>query len=168
MGVTAMPSGGGRVRSGPQPDPKSGRSEKRGIKDGLTAIDPRPFTGAPPTWPLSPPEAREVDLWRKIWKYPQARIWKGQAWRYVTLAMYVRSLAEAEKPGATASARNGIAKQEAELGISATGLVQNGWRFAEETPAPEKKQPRRNVRASEGSKNDPATGGRPRRLRAVS
>lgn len=163
--MIAVPSGGARPRSGPQPDPRSGRSEKRGISDGLTPIDPRPFTGKPPVFPLDAPTDREVVLWKRIWRYPQARIWKDQAWRYLSIGMYVRQLAEAEKPGATASARNGIAKQEAELGISATGLVQNGWKFAEQTQAA--KTEKSTTRKSEGSKNDPAP--RPaRRLRVVS
>ena len=166
-----MTSGGARLRSGPQADPNSGRSEKRKIKDGLKPIPDKDFHGRPPVFPLEEPTDQEMVMWRRIWKYPQAREWKQDPWRWPTIALYVRSYVDATKPGAPASARNGISRMATEIGLTKDGLVLNGWKLIEEQdPAPVVALPLHrpahdNETAGQGSKNAPAPGGRPRRLR---
>lgn len=166
-----MTSGGARLRSGSQADPNSGRSEKRKIKDGLKALPNKDFHGRPPHFPLEEPTGQEVAMWRRIWKYPQAREWKQDPWRWPTIALYVRSYVDATKPGAPASARNGITRMATEIGLTKDGLVLNGWKLVEEQePAPVvalpvQRTPDPGETADQGSKNDPANGGRPRRLR---
>lgn len=166
-----MPSGGARLRSGPQADPRSERSEKRKINDGLKALPNKDFHGRAPIFPLEKPTEQEMTMWRRIWKYPQAREWKKDPWRWPTIALYVRSYVDATKPGAPASARNGITRMATEIGLTKDGLVLNGWKLVEEqAPAtvvalPTKKTTEQNNDAGEGSKNDPQSGGRPRRLR---
>ena len=45
-----MARGGARNRSGPQPDPNSARSDRRGIK--LTSLPATGYDGQVPDWPL--------------------------------------------------------------------------------------------------------------------
>lgn len=172
MGVVGVTRGGARLRSGPQADPHSGRSEKRKIGDNLKPLLNREFYGRPPAFPLEEPTEQELSMWRRIWKYPQAREWKADPWRWPTIALYVRSYVDATKPGAPASARNGITRMATEIGLTKDGLVLNGWKLVEDEPVPAavvslpvQKTVAPDNTAGEGSKNDAQSGGRPRRLR---
>src|SRR5689334_2093993 len=107
---------GGHARSGPQPDPNSGRSERRGYS--LTALPSEGYDGEAPAWPLMKrlvyytewvdkhPERhidleasegvaeREAELWAWAWKTPQACAWslRSESWRLHTIAMWVRTM----------------------------------------------------------------------------
>ena len=104
--------GGARNRSGPQPDPNSGRSERRGFK--LTGLPSEGYDGEPPEFPLhpivifsefwegegadkqkikEPDEAgtasfrdREAQVWAEAWRTPQACAWSMQSWRWPVVA----------------------------------------------------------------------------------
>src|SRR5690348_7225163 len=101
-----MPKGGARIRSGPAPDPKSGRSDRRGY--ALTALPAEGFDGEAPEFPLPQRkvyakewneagkqvqvydatetariEERELEFWAWLWTTPQACAWStlSQRWR---------------------------------------------------------------------------------------
>ena len=110
-----MPPGGARNRSGPQPDPKSLTSARRGLS--LTALPAEGHAGDPPVFPLprvlvfdiwfedkrrvkelddAATEARnerELELWAWAWRTPQAAAWAAEPWRWQTVAIWVRSMA---------------------------------------------------------------------------
>ena len=65
-----MARGGARNRSGPSPDPSSGRSDARGYS--LTALPSEGYSGPVPPFPLPVPAARELELWAEAWASPQA------------------------------------------------------------------------------------------------
>ena len=68
-----MTLGGARSRSGPAPDPLSGRSVRRGLS--LTALPAAGYSGEVPEFPLPRPLKRERDLWAWAWSTPQAVAW---------------------------------------------------------------------------------------------
>ena len=86
-------------------------------------------TGPTPTWPLSKASARELALWDREWRRPQAVMWEanGQA---EEVALYVRSLAFAERPKAPVSARVLVRQQQEALGLSLPGLARMRWKIA--------------------------------------
>lgn len=122
-----MPSGGARARSGPPPDPNALRRDRDAGE--WTHLPAAGRQGPPPTWPLSRPSAREVELWAHEWTRPQAVMWELNR-QQVEVAMYVRSLREAEKPRASVAARTLIRQQQEALGLSLPGLLRNRWVIA--------------------------------------
>lgn len=149
-----MPKGG-HNRSGPRPDPNSGRSEVRGFK--LTALPAEGYGGKPPKFPLpkrdvffkewneagkqvqvlNPAEtkrvrARELDMWAWLWSTPQACAWSmpSEAWRLHTIALYVRTFVICESGAATAADKNSLHRFADQIGMTTAGLAEMGWSVA--------------------------------------
>ncbi len=130
-----MPSGGARGRSGPAPDPTALRRDRKDDQKTWITL-PGPYEGPVPDWPLSvPASAQEQAHWDKLWRSPQAHQWAALGVE-VEVALYVRSLAEAEIPGAAANLRTLVKQLQEGLGISVVGLNTRRWRIADapETP----------------------------------
>ena len=130
-----MSRGGARVRSGPAPDPSSGRSEKR--KYLLTALPVDGYSGPVPKFPLPADgdvkrAAREKALWRDAWRSPQACAWSMEAWRTRIVAQYCREAAVVElDPSASAALVAQLHRFRDQLGLTPAGLRDNGWRIAD-------------------------------------
>jgi hypothetical protein len=119
-----MASGGARGRSGPPP-------ERNAIRNGRAGADwiRLPATGRkgdPPAFPLPRSTKRERDIWAEEWRRPQAIMWEanGQA---LEVALYVRTLREAEIVKAPASLRTLLVRMQEHLGLSQPGLARNHW-----------------------------------------
>lgn len=155
-----MSSGGARGRSGPAPDPNALRRDRKEDQAGWTTL-PRERPGAAPEWPLAvPPSTTEVSHWAKVWKTPQATQWEKNG-QEVEVALYVRTLAEAEIPGAAANLRNLVKQLQENLGLSYVGLHRWRWRIAEaatEAPTPAATATKRSARTTSSMRD---------RLRAV-
>ena len=149
-----MGSGGARNRSGPQPDPTSGRSDLRGVK--LDALPAEGFTGEVPEFPLPPAQVineyfdteskqkikevdqrasdlrneREQELWEWAWSTPQACAWALERWRWQAVAMWVRVSALCESPEATAADKGSLHRFADQIGLTPAGLRENGWAIA--------------------------------------
>lgn len=177
-----MASGGYRMNSGPTPDPKSGRSDRRGLK--FNQIPASGWAGDTPEFPL-PRMARyqwevdgegkrrevydeeltaefrdrEIDVWDEAWRTPQAAMWSAQSWRWQIIAEYCRLKTVVEmKPDANAALVGQLHRYRDQIGLSPAGLAGNGWEIVADE-LEERRKPER-VEAVEVSK--PA-----RRLRAV-
>lgn len=127
-------SGGARAHSGPPPDPAALRRD-RNDDAGWIHLPAEGRQGEPPAWPLSRPTRRELVLWSQEWARPQAIMWErnGQA---LEVAMYVRTVKDAERPKAAVAARTLVRQQQETLGISLPGLHRNRWLIdAEPTPS---------------------------------
>lgn len=118
-----MASGGRRARSGPAPDPLSRTS----------LVNGREFTVLPlvhgvvvPEFPLDEQSGFERRLWAALWVKPQAVMW-DRLGLVVQVAAYVRAFAESVLPEASAGLKTAVLRMEAELGISTSGMLQNGW-----------------------------------------
>jgi hypothetical protein len=152
-----MARGGARNRSGPQADPKSGRSERRGYK--LTALPAEGYDGEPPAFPLQPIvlfteyfegtgrertkikksdehgsesfREREAAIWAEAWRTPQACAWSMQPWRWPIAAEYCRLKAVVEfDPSASAALVGQLHRYRDQLGLTPAGLKENGWAIA--------------------------------------
>lgn len=77
-------------------------------------------------WPLIDPKPRELELWRRLWKTPQAAEWErlGQE---LEVGMYVRRLAEAEVPGSSSSLGTLVRQLSENLGLSIPGMLRLRW-----------------------------------------
>ena len=151
--MICMASGGRRARSGPAPDPLSRTS----------LVNGREFTVLPleheveaPEFPLEPiphydiyfedkkrvkefdqdatdaARAAELQLWADLWAKPQAVMWLRLGLSY-QVAAYVRAYIESTGPDSNSGLKTAAIRMEAELGISTSGMLQNGWVI--ETPA---------------------------------
>ncbi len=124
-----MASGGARGRSGPAPDPNALRRNRPDDEAGWATL-PSSRSGPIPEWPLSvPPSPAEATHWRNVWTKPQATQWEALGLE-VEVALYVRSLAEAEIPGAAANLRNLVKQLQENLGLSLIGLQRHRWKIA--------------------------------------
>lgn len=147
-----MTRGGARNRSGPQADPNSGRSDRRGYS--LKALPSDGFDGEAPSWPLPRREVfrkevdefgnsvpmfdkaateavarREVELWEWAWLTPQACAWSmpSESWRLHTIAMWVRTFVLCESSDATAADKGSLHRFADQIGMTPAGLRENGW-----------------------------------------
>lgn len=154
-----MARGGSRNRSGPAPDPSSGRSDRRGLS--FTALPAQGYDGPVPAWPLPPrsvwitfvedgarlkeldPGAtavvseREAELWAWAWRTPQACAWAqpSEAWRLHTIAMWVRTYVLCESSEATAADKGSLHRFADQIGLTPAGLRENGWAIAKDEVA---------------------------------
>lgn len=123
-----MPRGGARTGAGRPPDPGS-LAEAIRLESGALRTLPKARTGSTPTWPLSKQTMREKTVWQQIWRKPQAIVWEEQS-SHRQVAMYVRTSVEAEAPGATASLRNLLLRQENDLLLTHAALLRAGFRIS--------------------------------------
>lgn len=128
-----MPKGGARSRSGPSPDPQALRRDRKS-DPAWTELPAEGRKGRAPAWPLVKATARERALWSSLWKLPQAVEWERNHLE-MTVALYVRRLAEAELPGSKVTLSTLIRQLGDGLGLTAPGMASLRWRIAE----PEKK-----------------------------
>lgn len=172
-----MPKGGARTRSGPAPDENSGRSEQRGFS--LTALPSEGYRGRAPAFPLPKINrygvdgpnaaatrtfrAREIAIWREIWKTPQAAAWSKESWRWPTVGEFCRIKAAVElDPDSNAALLSRLREYRNEIGLSPDGLKANGWKVAGDevaakaakkaTPA-KRTEPTRRLRSVSGGKS---------------
>ncbi|UUW88388.1 hypothetical protein [Pimelobacter simplex] len=74
---------------------------------------------------------RELELWRELWKTPQALAWEREPWRWPTVAKYCRIMASTEaEPDASAALLSRERELRNECGLSPDGLRMNGWAIA--------------------------------------
>lgn len=179
-----MPSGGARNRSGPAPDPSSGRSDRRGLN--LSTLPSEGYSGVVPAFPLQPIQLfheymrerekvteydegrtlsfreREADVWAEAWSTPQAAAWALESWRWPIVAEYCRLKTVVEHdPSASAALVAQLHRYRDQIGLTPAGMKENGWKIApvEVGKQPEVPQP------VEGGEQ--VSSARPRRLRAA-
>ena len=118
-----MASGGRRARSGPAPDPLSRTSLVNGREFTVLPLKHRVRV---PEFPLDDQSGFEARLWLELWKKPQAVMWERLG-LVVQVAAYCRAFAESVLPEASAGLKTAVLRMEAELGVSTSGMLQNGW-----------------------------------------
>lgn len=116
--------GGARGRSGPAPDPNALRRDRD--KGEWTHLPAAGRDGPTPEWPLTKATARELELWEREWRRPQALMWEANG-QETEVALFVRSLATAEKPKAHTTVRTLVKQQMEALGLTLPGLRSNRW-----------------------------------------
>lgn len=137
---------GAHNRGGPAPDPDALRRDRK--SDGeWTTLPAAGRSGVSPDWPLSEASSRELELWDGEWRRPQAVMWERNG-QDLEVAIYVRSLVDAESPKATVAARTLVRQQMEALGLSVPGLLRNRWKIAADEVA-ERRQERQGAGARE-------------------
>jgi hypothetical protein len=135
-----MSRGGARNRTGRnQPDPKSERSERLGVRFGQ--LPREGYTGRPPAWPFTTPATtRERRTWVQVWKLPQAAAWATEPWRHRAVAMYCRLMVRCEEPDSVATLHGQLIRYADQIGLTPAGLRENNWEIEESPrhPAAEK------------------------------
>ncbi|MCO1338076.1 hypothetical protein BJH93_04080 [Kocuria polaris] len=155
-----MPRGGARVNSGPAADPKAIRRERKDDQRQWTLLPARGRPGNAPAWPLEkwreleknrPEEERndqaaraldkrELDVWRQIWKTPQAVAWERLGWKH-DVALYVRLLTQGERGNLKAA---GEARQWSDrLGLNQSAMLRNRWKIADDELAQRRTETRK-------------------------
>lgn len=129
-----MPRGGARTVSGPPPDPNSLRQMRAAEAGGWKTLPAEGRTGELPEWPLTEATDREWAIWEDLWAKPQAVMWDelGQA---LEVALFCRTLAEAERPDARADIKKMVRGYLDSLGLSVSGMLRNRWKIAPATDA---------------------------------
>src|SRR3954454_22852961 len=113
-----------------------------------TQLTPRPADAPVPEWPLTEPTARELELWCREWQRPQSNEWEKND-EVQGVALFVRLLAQGEKPNAPVTIHKYLREWRHELGISANGAATRRWKMpaagqaAPVTPLRSVQQPRR-------------------------
>ena len=150
-----MPKGGARVRTGPAPNPNSLRQNPA----DWTHLPAAGRDGPAPAFPLDRPAKRELEVWESEWKRPQAIMWERLR-QEIEVAMYVRSLVDAESPVAKAESRTLVIRLMGELGITVGGLAKNRWIIDVETSEPVRETPSDDRRGSARQRFRALEGGR--------
>ncbi|MEV6555883.1 hypothetical protein AB0M22_09215 [Nocardia sp. NPDC051756] len=173
--------GGARNRSGPQHDPKSGRSDRRGLQ--YVTLPAEGYAEPAPEFPLSPRRVmrweygekgarwqvvdeestelvrdREAELWEWAWSTPQAVAWSKESWRWQAVAHWVRTSVICESDEAMASDRGSLHRFADQIGLTPAGLKENGWAIAADEVA---------AARADRKANAPRSGAPERRLRPV-
>lgn len=136
-----MPSGGARSRSGPPPDLNALRRDRADDAAGWETLPSAGRPGDPPPWPLMVSTGvstrisrsgevleieslrdREIELWRELWKLPQAIVWERNRLT-IPVALFVRQLAEGELPHSSAENRKTIKMYLSDLYLTSDSLA---------------------------------------------
>lgn len=124
-----MPKGGARVRSGPAPDPNALARERDAGEWVELPASGRP--GEAPEWPLVDPTDREKALWKRLWVLPQALMWERLS-QELEVALYVRRLAESERPRSPIILGTLVRQMADSLGLTTPGMRMNRWKVLRE------------------------------------
>lgn len=108
-----MARGGARTRSGPPQDPTAlRRLRKDDAQWTLLPAEGRQVDA--PDWPLTEATPRELVLWERWWRKPEALLWEADG-SVDYVALTVRMFAEAEVTKASAENRKTVRMMMADL-----------------------------------------------------
>ena len=108
-----MPRGGARSRSGPPQDPNALRRLRK--DDAQWLLLPAEGRAEPaPDWPLTEASPRELVLWERWWRKPEALLWEADG-SIDYVALTVRMFSEAEVTKASAENRKTVRMMMADL-----------------------------------------------------
>lgn len=110
---------------GPPPNPNSRKSLKGGNGEWVS-LPADGYDGPIPDWPLmNEPSGGEADLWRSVWRTPQAAMWATSGFeRVVARYVMVTVLSEVDP---TAALLGEVRQMEDRLGLSPMALRRLQW-----------------------------------------
>lgn len=125
-----MASGGARNRSGPPADPRSARSDSRGLR--LKTLPANGYDGEIPDFPMPGAHPRALEWWAWAWRTPQAAAWATdrESWRIPSVAewCHVKAILEGEEaPTGLWAAKFRL---EDRTMLSNAGLIEAGYTVA--------------------------------------
>jgi hypothetical protein len=109
---------------------------RRDRKDdaGWTVLPAEGRKGKAPSFPLIDPSKRELQIWVRLWKLPQALLWEKNQ-QELAVAFHVRTLCEAERADAQANLRTLVRQQAGELLLTIPAMYSARVRIAEDEVA---------------------------------
>lgn len=113
--------------------PESTRRPNRGLITNLPAEGP---SEPVPKWPLDKYRPGEADLWKSLWRLPQAWAWHHLQYTR-TVARYCRLVLRAEDAGGDGSGvvfQGEVRRLETELGLTPRAMHMLNWRIVETQP----------------------------------
>lgn len=121
---------GGHARSGPAPDPRSGASDRKGLK--FSALPAEGYSGDVPEFPTPVVFGSELKWWKWAWTTPQAALWATPQWSWVipAVADWCRLKAQSESVDAPVAVWSAIARREADILLTNDSLLRAGYRVA--------------------------------------
>lgn len=129
-------NGGTRARAGRPPDPNALRRDRKSDAVEFIHLPTEGRSGETPDWPLDRPSKRELEIWERLWKLPQAAAWEAS--HYVdTVGFYVRAYRIAEQDTARAADRTLVRQYQDTLGLTDAGMRANRWIIEPEAVASE-------------------------------
>lgn len=123
--------GGARQGAGRPPSTKS-LAEAVRLEAGAIRILPKARTGAAPAWPLTKATTREMVVWRRLWKKPQAVVWQEQGLDD-EVAHYVRNFVVCEERDVPAARMTLLLQQRNSLFLTHGALLSAGYRISTQT-----------------------------------
>jgi hypothetical protein len=112
------------------PDPNALRRD-RPDDPAWTRLVHRDPAAPLPEFPLADPTPRELHWWADAWSKPQASEWEKRD-EHLTVALFCRVLAQAEKPNAPVTIHRPLKQLRDELGLSVDGLRRRRWLMPDE------------------------------------
>ncbi|MEU1219212.1 hypothetical protein [Streptomyces microflavus] len=122
-------------------------------KGGWRTLPAEGREGDAPEWPLTTPADRELDLWDDLWSKPQAVAWEDMG-QELEVALFVRTLAEAERTDARVDVKKMVRSYLDSLGLSVAGMNRNRWKIAPATDEPAAASPESAARVLRPSARD--------------
>jgi len=100
---------------------------------GLTYLPAAGRKGKAPPWPDPKPSLRELEVWRRLWRLPQAVMWERMGF-FDGVAHYVRLSVRAEaKP--TGVLLGEVRQLEDRWGLNPLSMLRLRWVIEDEGPA---------------------------------
>lgn len=149
-------SGGARVRSGPAREANNLHQGRSTDRNGFIHLPASGRDGDPPVWPMPRPTKFEREMWVREWQRPQAIEWERRGLE-LQVAIYVRTIGDAIKPGAPVARMAEARKLMDDLGLSVGGLAKNRWIIDDE---PQTRAPRRDATSTAKDRIRVLTGGK--------
>lgn len=110
----------------PGPIPKPPNQTRRPSRGTFTYLPTGGRKGKAPPWPLGEPTARELDVWRRLWRLPQAAAWEAGGAFDITIARYAWLKVSTE--GDTSASMLGELRQlEDRLGLNPVSMARLRW-----------------------------------------
>lgn len=134
---------------GPVPDPESRRSQGRAAKSdrptpGYRQL--RPYTGEVPEWPWPDSKAAHRELWRKLWRLPQANEWRRLQCEEL-VALYVRAFCYATSEDLNPKLLAEVRQLDGKIGLSPQAMRGLGWEILEDRDEPREAKKTKPLRA---------------------
>lgn len=118
---------GGHARSGPAPQPGSGRSDSRGLN--FKKLPAEGYRGEVPEFPRPVLFGTELSHWNAVWRTPQAALWATPQWSWIipAVAHYCSLMAQSEQPDCPVGVHAQIRGREGDILLTSDALIRAGF-----------------------------------------
>lgn len=118
---------GGHARSGPAPDPRSGASDRKGLR--FKSLPAEGYDGEVPEFSRPVLFGSELTHWRRAWTTPQAALWATSQWSWVVpaVAHYCSLMAQSELEDCPVGVHAQIRAREGDILLTNDALIRAGY-----------------------------------------